>query len=147
MDHRDFYTELGKLLYAVADADGVISQAEKDELVDLIRTRMTHKEIHTDEFGTNDAWYAAFEFDVAEEQILSPEDALQSFTDYLMENRNNLDLETREFCLLLADRLAGSFHQINRKEKEMIQKIKEILFDLENMPEAEAAVNSVKKTL
>jgi hypothetical protein len=64
-----------------------------------------------------------------------------------MENRNNLDLETREFCLLLADRLAGSFHHINRKEKEMIQKLKEILFDLENMPEAEAAVNSVKKTL
>lgn len=135
MDYRVFYGELGKLLYAVADADGVISRAEKEKLVELIRTRMAHREVHTDEFGTNDSWYAAFEFEVAEDQILSADEALQSFTDFLIENRNKLDVETRELCLILADRLADSYHHTNKKEKQMIQKIKEVLFTRENMPE------------
>ena len=52
MDYRVFYSELGKLLYAVADADGVVSKEEKKSLYDLVKTRLAHKEVHTDEFGT-----------------------------------------------------------------------------------------------
>jgi uncharacterized tellurite resistance protein B-like protein len=134
MDFRVFYAELGKLLYAVADADGIISQEEKESLYNLVQTRLMHKETHTDEFGTNDAWYAIFEFEVADEQNMSAADAFLSFTEYIEANKNKLGEETRQLCLTLADRLAESYHHTNKKEKKLIQQLKEVLFSLENLP-------------
>jgi uncharacterized tellurite resistance protein B-like protein len=137
MDYRIFYAELGKLLYAVADVDGLVSQQEKDNLYQLIRSRLMHKETHTDEFGTNDAWYTAFEFEVADEQIMPAADAFQSFIEYIEENKNKLDQDTRMLCLTLADRLAESYRHSNKKEKQLIQQLKEVLFSLENLPAPE----------
>lgn len=36
MDVKMFYAELGNLLYAIADVDGMISHQEKEELHELI---------------------------------------------------------------------------------------------------------------
>jgi uncharacterized tellurite resistance protein B-like protein len=130
MDYREFYAELGKLLYAVADADGTISPQERESLNELIRSRLAHREVHTDEYGTNDAWYAMFEFEVAEEQAMTPEEAFQSFSDYLDARRDEVDEDTRALCLTLADRLAESYHHTNRRESELIRKLKEKLFSL-----------------
>ncbi len=134
MDYRVFYSELGKLLYAVADADGVVSKVEKENLYDMVRTRLAHKEIHTDEFGTNDVWYSVFEFEIAEDQSLTSMDAFQSFSEYLEANRDRIDQDTRQLCLLLADRLAESYRHSNRKEREMVQRIRELLFSIEGQP-------------
>jgi len=136
MDYRMFYAELGKLLYAVADADGIVSAQEKQHMFELVQTRLMHKENHTDEFGTNDAWYAAFEFEVADEQIMPAADAFLSFTEYIEENKNKLDEDTRQLCLILADRLADSYRHTSKKEKALIQKLREVLFSLENQPSA-----------
>lgn len=133
MDIKQFYAELGKLLYAVADIDGVITKQEKDELHNLISSRLTQREIHTDEYGTNDAWYAEFEFDVAEEQGMTSEDAFESFSLYMEEHGKYFDASMKDICLLLADRLAGSFHHINAKEKAMLQKLKEVLYSVRNI--------------
>ena len=135
MDYRIFYAELGKLLYAVADADGVVSPAEKEQLTELIRTRLTHREIHTDTYGTNDAWYTLFGFETAEEEGMTAADAFASFTGFLEENRDQVEEETRLVCLTLADRLAEAYHHTNRKEKEMIQQLKELLFSIRNRPQ------------
>jgi uncharacterized tellurite resistance protein B-like protein len=124
---RDFYAALGQLLYAVADADGIISRTERDELLELIRSRLMHRETLTDPYGTNDVWYSLFGFDSAEEEIMSAEDAFQSFADFLDSNRERIDMETREVCLLLSDRLANSYRHTNRKERQMLQRIREIL--------------------
>lgn len=127
MDIKIFYAELGKLLYAIADIDGVITPQERNELHELIGSRLTQREIHTDEYGTNDAWYAEFEFDVAEEQGLDPEDAFNSFAEFIEENGKHFDERMREICMLLADRLAGSYHHINKREKHLLQRLKEVL--------------------
>lgn len=134
MDYRMFYSELGRLLYAVADADGVVSPQERDRLYGLIRTRLLHREVHTDEFGTNDAWYTAFGFETAEEQIMPAADAFQSFMEFIRERKEEIDEETRQTCLILADRLAESYRHTNLKEKETIQRLRELLFSLENLP-------------
>jgi uncharacterized tellurite resistance protein B-like protein len=130
MDYREFYAELGKLLYAVADADGIISPRERESMYQLIRTRLMHREIHTDEYGTNDAWYAAFEFEVAEEQGLSPEDAFQSFSDFLERRRKEIDPEMKLVCMVLANRLAESYRHTNRREADLILKLREKLYSL-----------------
>jgi uncharacterized tellurite resistance protein B-like protein len=127
MDIKMFYAELGKLLYAIADIDGVITPPERAAFHELIGSRLTQREIHTDEYGTNDAWYAEFEFDVAEEQGLDPEDAFNSFAEFVEENGRYFDERMREICLLLADRLAGSYHHINQREKQLLQRLKEVL--------------------
>jgi uncharacterized tellurite resistance protein B-like protein len=131
MDIREFYAETGKLLYAVAEADGVISNRERTALHNLIQTRLAQREKHTDEFGTNDAWYTEFEFEVAEEQGMSAEDAFNSFAEFIDENKNKLDRDLKEICIILADRLAESYHHTNKREKTIIQKLKEILYSLQ----------------
>ena len=37
MIYREFYSELGKLLYAVADIDGVITEKEKKKLKEIVK--------------------------------------------------------------------------------------------------------------
>lgn len=127
MDYRIFYSELGKLLYAIADIDGVITRQERQELHELITSRLTLREVHTDEYGTNDAWYAVFEFDVAEEQGLDPEEAFNSFADFIKQHGRKFDPQMREICLVLADKLAGSYHHINQKEQELLRRLREVL--------------------
>lgn len=136
MDYRMFYSALGKLLYAVADADGIVSPQEKKNMFELVQKRLMHKETHTDEFGTNDAWYATFEFEVADEQIMSAADAFLSFTEYIEENKNKINEDTRQLCLILADKLADSYRHSNKKEIVLIHKLREVLFTLENKPSA-----------
>jgi hypothetical protein len=128
MNLKQFYAEIGKLLYAVADIDGVISRKEKENLHELIRSRLTQRETHTDEFGTNDAWYVEFEFDVAEEQVMSAEDAFFSFIEYVREHQADFDLPMRELCITLAERMAASYKNTNKKEMILIGKLKEVLF-------------------
>lgn len=144
MDYRLFYAELGKLLYAVADVDGLVSQQEKENLYQMVQSRLMHKETHTDEFGTNDAWYTAFEFEVADEQIMPAADAFQSFIEYIQEHKNELDQDTRMLCLTLADRLAESYRHTNKKEKQLVQQLREVLFSLENLPAPEHKEKSFK---
>jgi len=131
MDLREFYSETGKLLYAVAESDGVITAKERVELHNLIQSRLTQRETHTDEFGTNDAWYTEFEFEVAEEQGMTAEDAFNSFAEFIDENRNKLDKDLKDVCMILADRLADSYHHTNKKEKLIIQRLKETLYSLQ----------------
>jgi hypothetical protein len=133
MNIKLFYAELGKLLYAIADIDGVITRQEKDELHNLIASRLTQREIHTDEFGTNDAWYTEFEFDVAEEQGMASDEAFESFASFMAEHRHSLDSHMKDICLLLADKLASSFHHTNHREKLMLQKLKEVLYNVQNV--------------
>ena len=128
MDLRQLYAEIGKLLYAVADVDGMISKKEKESLHKLIQSRLTQRETHTDEFGTNDAWYAEFEFDVAEEQIMSSEEAFESFLEYVREHGKDFDPQMRDICLTLASRMAESYRHSNRKELVLLRQLKEALY-------------------
>lgn len=130
MDTRMFYAELGNLLYAIADVDGVITPGERQELHSLIASRLAHREVHTDEYGTNDAWYTEFEFDVAEDRGMSPEEAFASFANFMELNREGIDEHTREICLAIANKLADTYHHTNNKEKWLIQQLREVLFSV-----------------
>lgn len=87
--------------------------------------------MNTDEFGTNDAWYTEFGFDVAEEKGMSSKEAFASFAAFLDMHKQNIDRQTRDTCLALANKLAETYHHTNHKEKALLQKIKEVLFSVE----------------
>jgi uncharacterized tellurite resistance protein B-like protein len=130
MDIRQFYIAMGKLLYAVADADSVITRQERDELYHLISTRLTHRECHTDEFGTNDAWYTVFEFEAAEDAGLTANEAFNEFSEFIQEHWAIMDDDLRNICMLLADRLAESYHHTNAREKDMIRGLRDLLYTI-----------------
>lgn len=130
MDIRQFYIAMGKLLYAVADADSVITRQERDELYRLISSRLTHREFHTDEYGTNDAWYAVFEFEAAEDAGLTANEAFNEFAEFMQENWGIMDDDLRNICMMLADRLAESYHHTNLREKEMIRRLRDLLYTI-----------------
>jgi uncharacterized tellurite resistance protein B-like protein len=130
MDIRQFYIAMGKLLYAIADADSVITRQERNELYKLISTRLTHRELHTDEFGTNDAWYTVFEFEAAEEAGLTANEAFNEFAEYIQEHWAMMDDDLRNICMLLADRLAESYHHTNAREKDMIRRLRDLLYTI-----------------
>ena len=76
-------------------------------------------------------WYTEFEFEVAEEQGMTAEDAFNSFAEFIDENRNKLDKDLKDVCMILADKLADSYHHTNKKEKHIIQRLKETLYSLQ----------------
>lgn len=130
MDTREFYIAMGKLMYAIADADSVITRQEKAALYRLISTRLTHREMHTDEFGTNDAWYTVFEFEAAEEAGLTANEAFDQFSDFIRDHWGIMDDDLRDICMLLADRLAESYHHTNAREKDMVRRLRDLLYTI-----------------
>jgi hypothetical protein len=127
MLYKEFYAELGKLLYAVADIDGAITQREKRIIKDIVKKELVPKESHTDEFGTDAAYYAEFEFDVLDELFLDPEDALRSFTSFVEEHHTAFDRRMINVCIRVAEKLAFAYHSGKGKEKYLIERLKKRL--------------------
>lgn len=127
MRYKNFYSELGKLLYAVADIDGMIKPNEKKQLLDIIKSELVPAEKDTDQFGTNAAYYAEMEFEFLDEQIADAETAFESFTDYVEEHHTALDEKKKEVCLDIVEKLAAAYRGTNKKEKELIERLRQKL--------------------
>jgi hypothetical protein len=56
MNHHLFYKELGRLLYAIAAADGRVSPAEVRRLHEVVGQVLVPAEPSTDKYGTDQAW-------------------------------------------------------------------------------------------
>ena len=102
MLYKDFYSELGKLLYAVADIDGVITQSEKKVLHEIVRKELVPAEKHKDEFGTDAAYYAEIEFEYLDEEIGDADAAFNSFIDFVEEHHTAFDAKMKKVCLHVA---------------------------------------------
>ena len=124
MIYKEFYSELGKLLYAVADIDGVITQKEKKKLEDIVRKELVPGEEHQDEFGTNSAYYSEIEFDFLDEGIVDAESAFESFIDFVEEHHTAFDETMSEVCLHVVKELAAAYRGTNKKEKALLEKLK-----------------------
>jgi len=130
MSTKLFYTELGKLLYAIANADANINQAEKESLTKLITERLLQKEKDIDRYGTNEAWFTQFSFDTSEETIESTENAFENFLDFVKEYKNELTEDELALCLKLSEHLADSYHHINKKENKILTELRTQLMNL-----------------
>lgn len=127
MNYKDFYSEFGKLMYAVADIDGVITQQEKKEMLDIVKKELEPEEIHKDERGMNTALYSELEFDFLEEEIADAETAFESFIDFIEDHHTALDERMKKTCIKVAEKLAEAYRGTNKKEKLLIQKLKDKL--------------------
>lgn len=137
MLYKQFYSELGKLLYAVADIDGVISQKEKKTLLQIIQKELAPAEKHTDEHGTNAAYYTGIEFDFLDEQIADTESAFESFIDFVVDHHTAFDSKLKKVSMHVARELAAAYHGTSRKEKKLVDKLKKVIGKIEVKQEKE----------
>lgn len=121
MLYRQFYSELAKLLYAVANVDGKISVKEREELKAIVRKELVPAEHHTDKFGTDAAYYTEIEFDFLEEAMIEPEAAFESFLNFIEKHHTAIDNRMREVSLRTAKKIAETYHKTNKKEKDLIK--------------------------
>ncbi|MGP8216624.1 MAG: hypothetical protein ACLQQ4_13750 [Bacteroidia bacterium] len=131
MLYRDFYAELGKLLYSVADISGVITQKEKKTLDEIVRKELVPAENHVDEFGTDAAFYTEMEFDYLDEEIADAEPAFESFIDFVEEHHTAFDEKMKKISLHVANELANAYHKKNKKEVALIKMLKQKLENIE----------------
>lgn len=139
MKYKDFYSELGKLLYAVADIDHVITQKEKKALYDIVKNELVPSERHTDQFNTDVAFYTEMEFDFLDESIADTEAAFNSFIDFVEDHHTAFDERMKKTSLHVVKELAQAYHGTNKKEKVLIDELKEKLNKIE--------IKKVKKKL
>jgi hypothetical protein len=131
MSYKEFYSELGKLLYAVADIDGVITQKEKNKLHDIVRKELVPAESHKDEFGTDAAYYSEIEFEFLDEEIGDTETAFNSFINFVEEHHTAFDEKMIRVCLRVARELAAAYRGTNKKEKMLVDKLRRKLEHIE----------------
>lgn len=79
MDHPLLYKELGRLLHAMAAADGHITTAETQRLHEVVQGELVPMEPATDTYGTDQAWITEFEFDVLTEKGADAHGEFDSF--------------------------------------------------------------------
>ena len=112
MIYKNFYSEVGKLLYALANADGQVSDEEISQIHQLVLKDLVPLEDSSDEFGTDSAYYVEMEFDFLVENSYDPDVAFDSFISYVEDHYSAFDEKLKMAVLNVAETLIYSFHYI-----------------------------------
>lgn len=131
MKYKEFYSELGKLVYALVKANGKVSLKEETLLHKMVIEELVPNEEHCDEFGTDAAYYVEMEFEYLKENLADPKDSFDSFIDYITDHHTAMNEKLRSITLNLATRISEGYYGINRYEREMLIKLKDKLGKIE----------------
>lgn len=123
MRFQDFYSELGKLLYAIAKADGRVGEKEYDSLKTIVKEELLALEDSRDQYGTDNAYYTEMEFEFLEETFGDPNTAFNSFLDFLDTHRAAFSPELKLLTSRISERIAKSEYGINQKERKYLEKL------------------------
>jgi uncharacterized tellurite resistance protein B-like protein len=127
MEAQLFYKELGRLLYAIAAADGHVADKEVATLKRIVSEQLVPQEVTTDHFGTDQAYITEFEFDVLADRVASVEGAFDSFIAYMARHHDDLTPERKELIYNAADAVANAFHGVNKHELPLLKKLRQHL--------------------
>jgi hypothetical protein len=120
---KQYYKELGKLVYAVAIADGAIQDEERDKLHEFVSKELAYKESTTDSSGMNQAFYVDFEFDEAAEKLIPINDVIKGYTRFVQANREPDDKILIRNSVKLLETVADAYSK--KKEKNIIDNVKQ----------------------
>jgi hypothetical protein len=119
---KQYYKELGKVVYAVAITDGVIKQEEIETLHDFVQKDLANNESATDSSGMNEAFYVDFEFENSINNNLEIPPAIKSFANFIHNNYEPGDEVLIRRSVKLLDVVADAYTR--KKEKELVLQIK-----------------------
>lgn len=115
---KRYYKELGKLVYAVAIADGVIQNEEREKLHQFVLKELARHEHTYDSSGMNQAFYVDFEFDESERQKINLNGTIHTFSKFIHENYEPKDKELLTRSTLLLEAVAEAYSK--KKERSII---------------------------
>lgn len=121
---KQFYKELGRLLYAVAIVDGKIQNKEVKALHDFVSRELALNESTSDSSGMNQAFYVDFEFEDYANQKISIQSAHDSFMKFLDTNLIDIAPALIRKSVNAIEKVATSFRKVNKQERQIIDKIK-----------------------
>lgn len=127
MIYREYYKELGNLLYAIAKADGQINKKEIETLKSLVRSELKAFDKSTDEFGSDLAFFTEFEFEQEDDRTEKAEDAYESFITFVKANEERINDKLRQLAVRMANKIAEVFRDKNKPELIMLKKLKKDL--------------------
>ena len=127
MEAQLFYKELGRLLYAIAAADGKVSAKEVNTLTKVVSEQLVPQERATDHYGTDQAYITEFEFDVLAERGATSTEAFDSFVAYMERHRYDLHSSKKRTILDAADAVANAFHGVNKAELPLLIELHRLL--------------------
>ncbi len=125
MFYEELYTELGKLFYHLAAADGNVQTAEKEVLHKLIKTRWKPLEDSADQFGTDLANIIDFSFDYEASEIES-ENGLESFTNFYKQNKDDFTPAIKDKVFETARAIAEAYRGKSQQEKDVIESLQSL---------------------
>ena len=121
MSQQNIHIAIGSLGYAIAKADGVIQDNEKETIA-----RLAQKEF---ELGDTDVEWIKNMFSKLEQDHISLEDAYTYAMDTLEANRFEFDFDesVKKKCLRFIERIAESFGGVSYKELSIMERLKKDL--------------------
>lgn len=126
-NYQEYYKQMGNLLYSVAASDGTIAAKEWKELRRMVKEELVPQEHHSDEFGSDSAFAVEFQFDVLEGNDIPAAEAWEELENYLKHNAPLLPEADKKRLLESAQKVAASFHSINKEEKSILGKLEKLL--------------------
>lgn len=132
---KQYYKELGRLVYAVAAADGMVQEEEREKLHAFVVKELATHEKSFDTSGMNKAFYVDFEFDLSELHKPEIHEIVQTFNEFVRLNRQDADHDLLQRSLLLLESVASAYTR--QKEKDIIEVVKEQLHPLILIPNHE----------
>ncbi len=132
MNYKQFYKELGHLLYAIAKSDDQVRVQEIKEMRKFVLEELVLFESRYDSSGMNEAFYTQFEFDDSLDNHASSEASYASFIQFAKINSHYISDYLKKTIIAAAEKVAAAYKRTNQKEKELINSLKEELQALKN---------------
>ncbi|MDC6351926.1 hypothetical protein PP178_10205 [Zeaxanthinibacter sp. PT1] len=122
----EFYQHLGRLFYAVANADKRIHPKEVDALLKDVRRYWLDVDEGLDETGTDAAYQIEIVFDWLMSEELEPDDHFKEFSTFYKENQSLFSPKIKELTRKTAKDIAGSFAGKNKSELIILAKLDQL---------------------
>lgn len=119
--NKEFYEAFGKMVFAIAKADGKVHPEERRKIIQLVKHELAPFENVADEFGTDLAYYAEFSFEACVEFEEDIDGARKHFKKYVEKNRPILDNELLVTCKGILEKVADVYEGTNPLEQEIIE--------------------------
>lgn len=125
MNYKQFYKELGHLLYAVAYSDGKVRKKEVNALHEFVLKELAPFEPSKDSSGMNQAFYTQFEFDDILNKNEEATIVFSSFMDYLQKNISSINEHLKSSMIEAVEKVAQAYKKTNKLEQGMINNLKQ----------------------
>jgi hypothetical protein len=123
METKEFYVQLGKLLYAMAMADGEVQDEEIQALYKMVINELSDETVFNQE--EVNVFHTEFEFEALLDKNANKHEAFQSFITFFDANHPHFTVEMKKVCLHAVNQIAQSFQGIIAEERDMIEALEQ----------------------